>query len=52
MDQTIIRPVLQELDMQGPVVVVLVRVCVVTGYFVSNHAQTMKMFGGGSIWDM
>jgi Na+/proline symporter len=27
-------------------------VCVVTGYFVSNHAQTMKMFGVRSVWDM
>ena len=35
-----------------PVVVVLGMVCVVTGYFVSNHAQTMKMFGVRSIWDM
>ena len=35
-----------------PVVVLLGMVCVVTGYFVSNHAQTMKMFGVRSVWDM
>ena len=35
-----------------PVVVMLGMICVVTGYFVSNHAQTMKMFGVRSVWDM
>ena len=35
-----------------PVVVLLGMVFVVTGYFVSNHAQTMKMFGVRSVWDM
>ncbi len=35
-----------------PVAVLLGMVCVVIGYFVSNHAQTMKMFGVRSVWDM
>jgi SSS family solute:Na+ symporter len=39
-------------DVLHPVVVVLGMICVVTGYFVSNHAQTMKMFGVRSVWDM
>ena len=35
-----------------PVVVLVGWILVVTGYFVVNHTQTMKLFGVRSLWDL
>ncbi|MFP6886511.1 MAG: hypothetical protein VB997_03085, partial [Opitutales bacterium] len=35
-----------------PLIVLLGWICVVTGYFVVNHTQTMKLFGVRSLWDL
>ena len=39
-------------DASHPVVVLLGWISVVTGYFVVNHTQTMKLFGVRSMWDL